>query len=365
MLERRRLISRAVRLECALLQDLQLGLVTAQQHSPSASAVSARGSFPPRTESSQLQQLQDLQKHLQSQEFSGVISVPFEVPTPHSTSAAALFAAAAATQVSPSDTAAVTPSVLEKAEIPDIPLKATNRPTPAVPSSGGTKNLPPRSSASSPAFPAALHYANYATSIFGNNTTAQGLSHLVTNATRGEASSYSSVSPEKEVAAAATPARTGSGHQFSHLTSDKLFLLQLLQQQQEQQGKKQLQDSCPAQKPQQPALLTETLMRAASGSVKTSQAVTRAALARHQVERQLQQEERKQADQLFLQMQKKDVHLEVGLPRKFRVRPHRVKGQAQSACSCCAPGPFATFQRDRAEKKPVILRKSAGCMRTY
>ncbi|PHJ24873.1 proteophosphoglycan related protein [Cystoisospora suis] len=293
-----------------LKEDLQLGLVTAQQHSPSASAVSARGSFPQRSESAQLQQLQDLQKHLQSQDFPGVISVPFEVPTPHSTSAAALFAAAAASQVSPPDTAVVTPSLLEKADIPDISVKSTNRPTP-IASSAGTKNFPSRST-TSPAFPAALHYANYANSIFGNNTsTAQALSQLVTGAHRGESGSYPGASLDKEVAAGGAAARTGSGHPFSQLTSDKLLLLQLLQQQQEQQGKKQVQDLCAAQKPQQPALLTETLMRAASGSAKASQAVTRAALARQQVERQLQQqEERKQADQLLLQMHRKDAQLE-------------------------------------------------------
>ncbi|PFH34318.1 hypothetical protein BESB_074700 [Besnoitia besnoiti] len=76
-----------------LKEDLHMGLVTAQQQSPSASPGTGRTSAPVRL--SDCSESKNAQAELQHQ-LSGVMSVPFDDPTPQSTTVAALFSAAAA-----------------------------------------------------------------------------------------------------------------------------------------------------------------------------------------------------------------------------------------------------------------------------
>ncbi|CBZ55275.1 Proteophosphoglycan 5, related [Neospora caninum Liverpool] len=280
------------------LQDLHMGLVTAQQQSPSASAGASRSSPPARL--AQGSTSQKLPHELQ-QQLSGVVSLPFDVPSPQSTTMAALFSAAAA--------AASCQASAEGGNTSALPAAVLQR---LAPSKGASYN--PSSSAQNSASlvsAAAQYVANTLLGPSGdpNDMTRVGIQsgHSITTKTGGctFGSHAPSFSPSLQDS-------NPEGH--ASLNGEKAFLLQLLQHQQETSQQRSKTDVDRSQKSlQQPALLTETLMRAAAaaaGSKPSSHlqggaegvdgtgTTTGGSYARRQVQLQLQQLEELQKQQV-------------------------------------------------------------------
>nr|CEL70006.1 TPA: Proteophosphoglycan 5, related [Neospora caninum Liverpool] len=281
-----------------LKEDLHMGLVTAQQQSPSASAGASRSSPPARL--AQGSTSQKLPHELQ-QQLSGVVSLPFDVPSPQSTTMAALFSAAAA--------AASCQASAEGGNTSALPAAVLQR---LAPSKGASYN--PSSSAQNSASlvsAAAQYVANTLLGPSGdpNDMTRVGIQsgHSITTKTGGctFGSHAPSFSPSLQDS-------NPEGH--ASLNGEKAFLLQLLQHQQETSQQRSKTDVDRSQKSlQQPALLTETLMRAAAaaaGSKPSSHlqggaegvdgtgTTTGGSYARRQVQLQLQQLEELQKQQV-------------------------------------------------------------------
>ncbi|KYK65438.1 proteophosphoglycan 5, related protein [Toxoplasma gondii TgCatPRC2] len=232
-----------------LKEDLHMGLVTAQQQSPSVSGGASRTTPPMR-----LAQCSASQKFHELQQLSGIVSVPLDAPSPQSTTVAALFSAAAAA-------AANCQASAEGGSASAFSSTVLQRLAPA-------KNAlynPPSSTQNSALVSAAAQYV--ANSLLGpsscgsNDVTRAGIQNGHSTSTKtGSCMFESHAQPSSSIQDAHPDAH-------SSLAGEKELLLQLLQHEQEKSQHRRKSNVEKSQNSlQQPALLTETLMRAAAAA---------------------------------------------------------------------------------------------------
>ncbi|KEP66001.1 UNVERIFIED_CONTAM: hypothetical protein HHA_313725 [Hammondia hammondi] len=231
-----------------LKEDLHMGLVTAQQQSPSASGGASRTTPPVR-----LAQCSNSQKLHELQQLSGIVSVPFDVPSPQSTTVAALFSAAAAAANCQASAEAGGTSAFSSAVLQRL-----------APAKNALYN-PPSSAQNSALVSAAAQYV--ANSLLGpssggsNDVTRAGIQSGHSTSTKTGSCTFESHAQPSSSLQDAHP----DGH--SSLAGEKALLLQLLQHQQEKSQHRRKSNVEKSQKSlQQPALLTESLMRAAAAA---------------------------------------------------------------------------------------------------